>query len=146
MSNSELSLVVESVRLPVAPDKVWNVVKDFNGWQAWHPAIAGTRITAGHGNAVGMVRELTTREGERFTEELLAYDAASRSYLYSIVDSPLPVVGYAATLQVRGDSGGSTVVWSSKFTLGAGASEAAVKRTIAGIYRAGLDRLASVVK
>lgn len=146
MSNSEMNSVVESVRLPVAPDKVWNVVKDFNGWQAWHPFVVGTRITAGHGNAVGMVRELTTHDGARFTEELLAYDAASRSYLYSIVDSPLAVVGYAAKLEVRGDSSGSTVIWSSKFRLGSGASEAAVKQKITGIYRAGLDRLATVVK
>ena len=40
--------------------------------------------------------------------------------------------------------GGSTVVWSSQFNVQAGTSEAGAKTLISGVYRAGLDNLASV--
>jgi hypothetical protein len=37
-------------------------------------------------------------------------------------------------------------MWSSHFKVNAGASEEEMKKTISGVYRAGLDNLASVMK
>ena len=139
--------VTERVELSAAPAKTWDTIKDFKGWQAWHPAFAGTVITKGEGNAKGSVRELTTKDGAKFIEELEMHDAASRTYQYRIIESPLPITGYVSTLQVRrGHNGGSTVVWSSHFGVKAGASDNEMKKTIAGVYRAGLDNLAVATK
>lgn len=139
--------VTERVDLSAAPAKTWDTIKDFKGWQAWHPAFAGTVITKGEGNTSGSVRELTTKDGAKFVEELVMHDAASRTYQYRIIESPLPITSYVSTLEVKdGRNGGSTVVWSSHFGVKAGASDDEMKKTIAGVYRAGLDNLAAVAK
>jgi hypothetical protein len=139
--------VIEKVDLSAAPAKTWDTIKDFKGWQAWHPAFADTVMTKGEGNSKGSVRELTTKDGAKFIEELVMHDAASRTYQYRIIESPLPITSYVSTLEVRsGHNGGSTVVWSSHFGVKAGASDDEMKKTIAGVYRAGLDNLAAVTK
>jgi hypothetical protein len=136
----------ERVEVAAPPAKVWNTIKDFNGWQAWHPAIGSTEITKGKGNTKHTVRVLNTKDGARITEELMSYSAGAMSYTYRIVDSPLPVTDYVSTLKVTKSKGGSIVVWSSTFKAKEGTSDDDAKKTIAGIYRAGLDNLANVVK
>ena len=138
--------VKEEVNLAAAPSQTWEKIKDFNGWQAWHPAFAGTEIIKGQGNTKGTVRVLTTKDGAKFTEELVSHNAASRTYEYRITESPLPITGYVSKLEVRENKGGSSVAWSSNFNVKDGASEEEVKKVISGVYRAGLDNLGSVVK
>lgn len=138
--------VTEKVELKAPPASVWNTIKDFNGWQTWHPAIANSEIAKGKNNTKGAVRILTTKDGARITEELVSYSASGRTYAYRIIDSPLPVTDYVSTLKVSQSKGGSTMVWSSKFKAKAGTADDEAKKVIAGIYRAGLDNLDSVVK
>jgi len=138
--------VVESVQLASAPAKTWDTIKNFSTWQAWHPAFASTDVVQGDGHSRGTVRVLTTKDGGKFTEELVAYDAASRSYQYRIVESPAPVVGYVSTIEVKATKTGSSVVWSSTFQVKPGTSDEDAKNLISGVYRAGLDHLAAVIK
>jgi Polyketide cyclase / dehydrase and lipid transport len=100
-------------------------------------------MVRGDGRTPGSVRLLITKDGGQFTEELVAFDAAARSYQYRIIESPAPVTDYVSTIQVKETQGGSTVVWSSQFNVKAGSSEADAKKLISGVYRAGLDNLAS---
>ena len=133
--------VTEEVELTASPSQTWAVVNDFQRWQAWHPAFASTEITKGTGNAKGTVRVLATKDGAKFIEELTAYDPAAHSYQYRIIESPLPISGYVSTIEVKKSSLGSRIIWSSNFTVNPGASDEAIKKTIAGVYRAGLDNL-----
>src|SRR4030095_9113852 len=133
--------VTEEVYLAATPSKTWEKIKDFNRWQDWHPAFASTAITRGEGNTKGTMRVLTTKDGAKFTEELVSHSAASRSYQYRIIESPLPITDYVSTLQIKQNRAGSTVVWSSNFNVKDGVSEEDMKATIAGVYRAGLDNL-----
>ena len=138
--------VTEEVYLAAAPSKTWEKIKDFNRWQDWHPAFASTAITKGEGNTKGTVRVLTTKDGAKFTEELVSHSTASRSYQYRIIESPLPITDYVSTLQIKQNRAGSTVVWSSNFKVKDGVSEEEMKKTISGVYRAGLNNLVSVLK
>ena len=138
--------VTEKVELAAAPSRTWDTIKDFSRWQEWHPAFARTAITKGDGTTKGTVRVLTTKDGAKFTEELVSYNTASRAYQYRIIDSPLPITDYVSTLEIKQNKAGSSVMWSSNFKVKAGASEEEMKKTISGVYRAGLDNLASVVK
>jgi hypothetical protein len=138
--------VTEKVDLVVTPSAAWSVIKDFNGWQGWHPAFASTEITKGQGNAAGTVRVLTAKDGGRFIEELVSHDAGARAYQYRIIESPLPLVDYVSTLEVKENKSGSTVIWSSRFGVKPGASAEDIRRVIAGVYRAGLDSLAASPK
>lgn len=138
--------VVETVELGAAAARTWGAIKDFGAWQSWHPAFASTQLTRGDGHSKGTVRVLTTKDGGKFTEELVDFNAAARSYRYRIIDSPAPVTDYVSTIQVQQNLSGSTVVWSSHFKVKAGTSEADAKKLISGVYRAGLDNLASAIE
>lgn len=135
--------VVETVQLGTTPTRTWDAIKDFSAWQGWHPAFASTKMVKGDGRTPGSVRVLITKDGGQFTEELVAFDAAARSYQYRIIESPAPVMDYVSTIQVKESAGGSTVVWSSQFNVKPGTSEADAKKLISGVYRAGLDNLPS---
>lgn len=138
--------VRETVQLSAPPSRTWDTIKDFATWQLWHPAFAGTEVVKGDGHSKGAVRVLSTKDGGRFTEELVAYDAAARSFKYRIIESPAPVIGYVSTIEVKPAAGGSSVVWSSTFQVKDGTPEEDAKKLISGVYRAGLDNLASVVR
>jgi Polyketide cyclase / dehydrase and lipid transport len=138
--------VTEQVQLGVAPARAWAAIEDFMTWPSWHPAFASTQRVKGDGHSAGTVRLITTRDGAQFTEELISHDGATRSLQYRILASPAPVVGYRSTLAVKPGRDGSTVVWSSDFKVKAGASEEEVKKMIAGIYRLGLDNLATALE
>ena len=138
--------VSEKVDVAATPAKTWNRVQDFMAWPAWHPAFASTQLIKGDGNSKGSIRLLRAKDGAQFTEELLTHDARTRVVEYRILNSPAPVTGYVSTLQVREAPAGSSVVWSSSFKVKPGTSDADAKKAIAGIYRLGLDNLASVVK
>lgn len=138
--------VVETVQLGATAARTWEAINDFSAWPTWHPAFASTRMLRGDGHSKGAMRVLVTKDGGEFTEELVAYDAAAHRYQYRIVGSPAPVTDYVSTIQVRGSGSGSTVVWSSHFKVKAGTSEAEAKQLISGVYRAGLDNLAAVIR
>lgn len=138
--------VEEKAELPVAPDKAWAAIKDFDSWQNWHPAVASTEITKGKGNTKGTVRVLTIKDGAKITEELTAYNDKAMSYSYRILESPLPVEKYASTLKVTKSGSGSTVTWSSHFSAKKGTSDEDAKKAIDGIYTAGLDNLKTMLK
>jgi len=138
--------VTEKIDLSVPPAKTWETIKNFDGWQSWHPAIASTHISKGKVNAKGTVRVLTTKDGAKITEELLAHSDKSMSYKYRITDSPLPVTSYVSTIVVRKSKDGSTVVWSSNFKAKEGIPDDEAKKVISGIYTAGLDNLAKILK
>jgi hypothetical protein len=138
--------VSEKVEVAATPAKTWDRIQDFMTWPAWHPAFASTQLVKGDGNSKGSIRLLRAKDGAQFTEELLTHDAQTRIVEYRILNSPAPVTGYVSTLQVKEAKAGSSVVWSSSFKVKPGTSDADAKKAIAGIYRLGLDNLASVVK
>jgi mxaD protein len=138
--------VMEKVDLPVAPATAWETIKDFDGWQYWHPAIANTNIIKGKGNTKGTVRVLTTGDGAKITEELLRHDDKSMTYQYKFTDSPLPVSNYVSTIKIVKTKDGSAVVWSSSFVAKQGTTDEDAKKVITGIYTAGLDNLKSKLK
>jgi len=138
--------VSEKVDVAATPAKTWDRIQDFMAWPTWHPAFASTQLVKGDGNSKGSIRLLTAKDGAQFTEELLTHDARTHVVEYRILNSPAPVTGYVSTLQVKEEKAGSSVVWSSSFKVKPGTSDADAKKAIAGIYRLGLDNLASVVK
>jgi len=116
-------------------DAVWAKIGDFCGIQKWHPAVEKCALSAD-----GKMRTLSLKGGGTIVEKLEKRDEAARSYSYSIVESPLPVANYLSTISVAAQGAGSTITWSGKYDA-KGASEADAKKTIDGIYQAGLDAL-----
>ena len=141
--------VHKTVTINASADKVWNLVKDFNGLNNWHPAIAKDDIVEGTNNTVGAVRLLSLKGGGTIKEKLLAFDATGHSFRYAIVEGALPVSGYTSRLSVKsaGDNK-STVTWSGRFKRknvgdnpGDSENDKTAVDTITGVYQAGLDNL-----
>jgi mxaD protein len=141
--------VVKTVNIQAPVDKVWNTIKDFDSLNKWHPTFARDEIVKGDDNKPGTVRKLTIKDGPSFTEELLAFDEATHSYRYRIIESPLPLRDYVSHISVKpGAKGGSTVTWSGTFKRKSTADtppeaendDAAVK-LITGVYEGGLANL-----
>lgn len=131
--------VEESTVVAASPAAVWKVIGEFNDLSGWHPAIAATEMVKGRNNAKGAVRSLTTKDGAKIVEELLAYDGKGHSMRYRFIESPLPVKDYVATLAVKPEGTGSRIVWTSQFNRADNIDDAKARSLIAGIYRAGFD-------
>ncbi|MCO4879308.1 SRPBCC family protein [Paraburkholderia caribensis] len=128
-----------SIRIPVSPDKVWQLIGGFNSLPDWLPYIPSSELSEG-----GRVRRLATPNGDVIVERLEAFDNRARSYTYSILEAPFPVTGYRSTLLVREgeEAGASLVDWSGEFTPN-GVSDDEASRLFEGIYRDGLHALAA---
>lgn len=146
--------VVESVEIKASPAKVWDAIKDFDGLNKWHPGFSADTIVSGGNGQVGSVRKLTIKDGPSFTEKLLAFDDAGRSFRYQIVESPLPITDYVSRVTVRSEGGGMTkVIWSGTFKRKNPAdnppeaqSDAGATKLIKGVYRGGLDNLKKMLE
>lgn len=126
-----------SARVDAAAGQVWQVIGGFNDLADWVPIVERSEVD---GSGIGSVRTLTLADGGTVKERLDSYDDG-RSYGYSIVEAPLPVTAYRATIDVApGGPDACTVTWSSTFEP-SGAAEAEVVEMLEGLYRLGLDTL-----
>ena len=108
----------------------------FNALPDWHPAVEKSEL-----EEEGTMRRLSLAGGGTIIEKLEKRDEKERVYTYSIINSPLPVANYTATIRVMDDgSGNSTVEWASEFNAD-GAPENDAIDVIQGIYQAGFDNL-----
>lgn len=121
--------------LNVAADQVWNLIGHFNALPDWHPGVESSELK----NA-GQMRKLSLAGGGTIIEKLERVDNNTRTYSYTIEDSPLPVKNYRAVLTVHDEDDGCSVEWSSEFDA-AGVPENDAMKAIQDVYQAGFDNL-----
>jgi mxaD protein len=139
----------KTINIDAPAAKVWDLSKDFNGLNTWHPALASDEIVEGKNNVVGAVRLLTLKGGGTIKEKLLVYSPKGHTFKYAIVESVLPVSDYSSTFVVRSaGKGKSKVVWSGHFKRknvgdnpGDKENDKTAVDTINGVYQSGLDNL-----
>jgi hypothetical protein len=149
--------IVETVDIDRPVDKVWAIVKDFDGLAKWHPAAASS--VADKGNEVDSVRTIVLKApgDPKIIEALLSYDDAGRTYHYEIKEvdvKVLPVTNYSSWLTVRDNGhGGSTVEWKGAFYRGypnndppPELNDDAAIAAVTKMYRAGLDNLKKIAE
>lgn len=134
-----MSSAKATVDLNVPPDEVWQLIGGFGSLPDWIPGLSQSKLADG-----GRVRYLGDPNGHTFVEKLERYDAAARSYSYSILESPISISDYLSTITVTPISGGhgSHVAWSGSFKPLA-ISEREAQDIFDGLYSAGLKALAS---
>jgi mxaD protein len=146
--------VTKSVTINADAAKVWEVVKNFDGLNTWHPAVAKDEIVSGTNNKVGAVRLLTLKDGGTIKEKLLAYSADAHLFKYSILEGVLPVSSYTSNFAVTAAGAGkATVTWSGNFkrkNVGAkpadNENDKTATDTISAVYQAGLDNLKKIAE
>lgn len=126
-----------SIEIPASADTVWQLMGGFDSLPDWLPFIPKSVVAEG-----GRVRSLTTSDGGTVVERLEAFDNRQRSYTYSIIQAPFPVVNYLSTITVHptADSHVSRVEWSGEFTP-VSVSDEEAQALFTGIYRDGLKAL-----
>jgi hypothetical protein len=134
-----MAKVQMSTTLPVSAQTVWDTIGNFNALANWHPGVAQSEQTTTKDGAT--VRRLTLTGGGTIVERLERQSDKERLYSYSILESPLPVANYVATLKVRDEGGNRCAVeWSSEFEP-SGAPQSQAEQVIRGIYEAGFKNL-----
>lgn len=138
-----IRLYVSSV-IDASADNVWARIRDFNGLPLWHPAIADSRIENQEpSDRVGCIRHFHTRDGGLIRERLLALSDYDYSCSYEILESPMGVANYVATLKLTPitDGGRCFAEWSAEFDCAEG-REQELTRTIGdGVFQGGFDAL-----
>jgi hypothetical protein len=127
--------VHRSATVEGSPQWVWWDIGDFCEIEDWHPVIADCDdwdeddVT---------YRTLTTTDGAVIKEQLT--EETDGSYSYVILESPLPVANYHATLSVTAGGDGTVIDWWASFDA-VGVSDAEAEGLIGGIFQGGLDQI-----
>ncbi len=137
------SVYVSSIiSAPVA--KVWKVVRNFNALPNWHPLVANSRIEGGESaDRVGCIRAFRLSDGGVIREQLLALSDFDYCCIYSILESPMGVSNYVATLKLNPVTDGDRTFaeWSAEFECEAGKEAALTEQIGRGVFQAGFDAL-----
>ncbi|MFJ6904534.1 SRPBCC family protein [Streptomyces griseoluteus] len=137
MASTSVSKVV-----PASPDRVWTLIGGFGSLPDWLPYIPESTFSEG-----GRLRHLKNPDGDAIVERLMEFNEEQRFYSYHIVEAPFPVVDYLSTLRVHevtDDASVAEVQWSGRF-VPRGATDDEVVKLFTGIYRDGLEALASAL-
>ncbi len=125
-------------------DGVWAVIRDFNALSRWHPGISDSRIENSQAaDKVGCIRAIRVRDGGLIREQLLTLSDFDYQCTYSILESPMPISNYIATLKLTPITDGNRAFaeWSAEFDCDA-AQERELAETIGqGVFQAGFNAL-----
>ena len=124
--------------------RVWARVRDFNGLSNWHPAIAESRIENGEpADKVGCIRNFSLRNGDRLREQLLGLSDFDMFCTYSILDSPMPLTNYVATLRLTPitDHDRTFIEWSADFDCAPDKEGELLSNIGGGVFQGGFDAL-----
>lgn len=136
--------VYTSSVIDATADDVWARIRDFNALPIWHPSIANSRIENNQpSDRVGCVRYFHLRDGGVIRERLLALSDYDFTCSYSILESPMGVENYVATLKLTPvtDGGRCFAEWSAEFDC-ATSRETELSQMIGqGVFQVGFDAL-----
>jgi uncharacterized protein YndB with AHSA1/START domain len=129
-------------------ERVWPLVRDFNALPRWVPGVADSRIEQNlPADRVGCVRNFILKEGGRIREQLLALSDYEFSVTYAILESPMGVADYVATLRLFPvtDSGRTFAEWVAEFECPPDRAAALSRQIGQRVFQAGFDELKRVV-
>jgi Polyketide cyclase / dehydrase and lipid transport len=136
--------IVKSTILDAPSDAAWSVLRDFNGHDRWHPAVATSSIErAQPSDKIGCVRRFKLKDGSELREQLLALSDLEQTFSYCLLDTPIPMFNYVAHVRLLPVTDGDRTFWhwESRFTVRP--AEAAEITAMVGeqIYQAGFEAI-----
>ena len=138
--------VYESNVVSSSRDKVWARIRDFNALPVWHPDIAKSELEKG--GSVGCVRHFFLKNGAELREQLLTLSDIDCTCVYSILESPMPLKNYVATLRLYEvtATGQTFAEWFAYFDVTDLKAEKETVDTVHGVFRGGLESLVKFFK
>ncbi len=124
--------------------RVWERVRDFNALPRWHPRIRDSRIEdALPSDKVGCIRNFNLQNGDNIRERLLGLSDYDMFCTYAILESPMPITDYVATLRLTPVTEGDRtfVEWSAEFDCDAAEEGDLVEGIGTNVFQTGFDAL-----
>lgn len=125
-------------------DVVWGVVRDFNALPKWTPFVAESRIEQNlPSDRIGCIRNFRLRDGGVIREQLLALSDYDYQCVYAILESPMGVTDYVATLELTPVTDGNRTFaeWTAEFEAPAGREQALAEQIGQGVFQAAFNHL-----
>ena len=139
-----MARVYTSSVINASASRVWDRVRDFNGLPRWHPRIRDSRIEdALPSDKVGCIRNFNLQNGDNIREQLLGLSDYDMFYTYAILESPMPLSDYIATLRLTPVTDGDRcfVEWSAEFSADPANEDSLVNGIGTDVFQAGFDAL-----
>ncbi len=131
----------EATRLIEVPaEKLWPTIARMTGMEEWYPGLISRSVVDASGDQP--TRFCVMRDGGELQERILVRDAGTRTFIYAIDRHPLPAADVVGTIRIDPVDQGSHVTWDAQFSAEPEAAAQLVEM-ISGMYRAGLESLAS---
>ena len=111
--------VVRSTIIDAPVDRLWSVLRDFNGHDRWHPIVARSEIERAYpSDRVGCIRRFQLRDGSELREQLLTLSDLEMTFSYCLLDTPIPLFNYVAHVRLLPVTDGNRSFWhwESRFT------------------------------
>ncbi|MEM9224407.1 MAG: SRPBCC family protein [Pseudomonadota bacterium] len=143
MVRVERSTVIDA---PV--EAVWDIVRDFNGHDRWHPAVADSAMERGAPtDRVSGVRCFHLADGSELREQLLTLSDADMELSYCLLDTPVPLFNYVAHVRLLPVTDGDMTFfqWRSQFGTPEGRERELTQMVGEDIYTAGMEAIRAAV-
>jgi len=141
-----MAKVYASIVVPANASAVWDVIRDFNALPKWTPFVAESRIEQNAASdRIGCIRNFRLKNGGRVRERLLALSDYEMSCTYTILESPMGVENYLATLRLIPvtESDHTFAEWSAEFDAAPEREDILVEDVGRNVFAAGLSALKS---
>lgn len=123
---------------------VWERIRDFNAMPKWHPRIRDSRIEeALPSDKIGCIRNFHLQNGDMIREQLVGMSDYDLFCSYAMLEGPMPLWDYMATLRLTPVTDGSRTFaeWSAEFSCDP-ANETDLTNGIAtNVFKGGFDAL-----
>jgi hypothetical protein len=132
--------IVKSTIIAAPVEAVWEVLRDFNGHDQWHPAVADSQIERGWtSDRLGCVRRFHLADGSELREQLLTLSDIDMAFSYCLLDTPIPLLNYVAHVRLVPVTDGDMTFWhwQCRFDTPAGREEELAKTVGEEIYDGG---------
>ena len=128
-------------------EKVWGIMRDYNGMPSYHPGIKNSVIENDlPSDQIGCVRRLTLAEGY-VREVLLCLDDRNYVFTYEIIEGTLPVRGYVAGIRLHRVTDGNRTFaeWWADFEVVGADRDAMIAQIGNNVFAAGFKAVAEKI-
>ena len=124
--------------------KVWHHIRDFNSLPKWMPVVKDSHIEADlPSDQIGCIRNFNLNDGGNIREQLLTLSDLQLNFTYSILESPMAVKNYTATVELRKVTDGDRtyIQWTAEFDTTPEEEAGLIELIGTGVFKGGLDSL-----
>ena len=136
--------VLRSTVMENPVEEVWEILRDFNGHDQWHPAVRESHVERGESSdRVGCVRKFKLEDGSELREQLLTLSDLEQTYSYCLLDTPIPLFNYVSHVRLYPvtDTDHTIWEWEGRFDTPEGQEDELAELVGSGIYEAGFDAI-----